>query len=52
VWDLYDEQVELLGSEDNVTITKRAEPQKKLEVLEKGLKDLDTFTARSSTQAQ
>ncbi|TVY13442.1 hypothetical protein LARI1_G008835 [Lachnellula arida] len=51
-WDLSDEQVERLGSEDTGTVTKRAELQKKLEILEKGLNDLDAFTAQSGAQAK
>jgi len=43
--------VELLGSEDDDTVTERAELKKKLEVLEQGLSDLDAFTARSGAQA-
>ncbi|KAI9046786.1 hypothetical protein LZ554_009521 [Drepanopeziza brunnea f. sp. 'monogermtubi'] len=50
-WDLTDDQVELLGSEHTATITDRADLSKKLEVLEKGLKGLDAFTARSGTRA-
>jgi hypothetical protein len=50
-WDLSDEEVERLGSEDDGTVTERAELQKKLEILEKGLNGLDTFTARSGAQA-
>jgi len=41
-----------MGSEDDGTVTERAELQKKLEILEKGLSDLDAFTARSGGQAQ
>ncbi|KAK2599466.1 hypothetical protein N8I77_011220 [Diaporthe amygdali] len=48
VWDLDDEQIESLGSEDNSTIKNRNDLQEKLRVLEDGLKDLDAFTARSS----
>jgi hypothetical protein len=43
--------VDLLGSEDSRTVTERAELEKKLEVLEKGLSDLDAFTTRSGAQA-
>lgn len=46
-WDLSDEQVDNLGSEDSRTVAERAELEKKLEVLEKGLNDLDAFTTRS-----
>ena len=49
MWNLSDEQVELLGSEDDETVTERAVLRKKLEILEKGLKDLDAFMARSSS---
>ncbi|KAI3390865.1 hypothetical protein diail_8475 [Diaporthe ilicicola] len=48
VWDLDDEQIESLGSEDDSTIKTRNELQEKLRVLEGGLKDLDAFTARGS----
>ncbi|KAI1646714.1 P-loop containing nucleoside triphosphate hydrolase protein [Daldinia loculata] len=51
VWDLSDEDVEKLGSEDDGTVKERAELTKKLDVLETGLRDLDAFTARSSTHA-
>ena len=51
-WDLSDEDVERLGSEDTATVTERAELQKKLEILEKGLSDLDAFSARSGAHAQ
>ena len=50
VWDLSDEQVEQLGSEDDGTISDRAELTTKLRTLEKGLMDLDAFTARSGAQ--
>ncbi|EHL01067.1 hypothetical protein M7I_2928 [Glarea lozoyensis 74030] len=46
-WDLTDEQVDLLGSEDTRTVTERAELEKKLEILENGLSGLDAFTTRS-----
>lgn len=49
MWTLSDEQVELLGSEDDETVAERAELQKKLAILEKGLNDLDAFTARSGS---
>lgn len=48
VWDLTEEKVEQLGSEDDETVKERAALQKKLAVLEEGLKDLDAFTARSN----
>ncbi|KAI1469611.1 P-loop containing nucleoside triphosphate hydrolase protein [Daldinia caldariorum] len=51
VWDLMDDDVEKLGSEDDATIKERAELGKKLEILETGLKDLDAFTARSNILA-
>ncbi|OTA90051.1 hypothetical protein M434DRAFT_398290 [Hypoxylon sp. CO27-5] len=51
VWDLSDEDVERLGSEDENTVKERSELTKKLEILEKGLKDLDAFTARSTIHA-
>ncbi|KAI0110612.1 P-loop containing nucleoside triphosphate hydrolase protein [Hypoxylon sp. NC0597] len=51
VWDLSDEDVERLGSEDENTVKERSELMKKLEILEKGLKDLDAFTARSAIHA-
>ncbi|KAK8060281.1 dynamin family protein [Apiospora saccharicola] len=47
VWDLPDEQIERLGSEDDRTIAERSEVTKKLGILEQGLQDLDAFTARS-----
>ncbi|KAK9413439.1 putative GED domain-containing protein [Seiridium unicorne] len=50
VWDLSDDDIELLGSEDNTTITERMELTQKLNILEEGLKDLDAFTARSSSR--
>lgn len=50
VWDLSQEQVEQLGSEDDGTITDRQELTLKLRTLEKGLTDLDAFTARSGAQ--
>lgn len=49
VWDLSDEVVENLGSEDSSTVTERADLTKKLGILEQGLRDLDAFTARSYT---
>lgn len=51
-WDLSDEDVESLGSEDTGTVKNREELKTKLSILEKGLKDLDAFTARSGVQAQ
>ncbi|RYP16735.1 hypothetical protein DL765_004971 [Monosporascus sp. GIB2] len=50
VWDLSDEQVEQLGSEDDGTVKEREDLVKKLRTLEKGLMDLDAFTARSGAQ--
>ena len=50
VWDLTDDQVEQLGSEDDGTIKDREELTLKLQTLERGLKDLDAFTARSGAQ--
>jgi hypothetical protein len=47
VWDLEDDQIDRLGSEDDGTIKKRNELQEKLRVLEDGLRELDAFTARS-----
>ncbi|CAG8950637.1 hypothetical protein HYFRA_00002846 [Hymenoscyphus fraxineus] len=49
IWELSDEDIELLGSEDDRTVNQRAELKKKLDILEKGLIDLDAFTARSGT---
>lgn len=46
VWGLEDEQIDMLGSEDDSTIQNRHDLQEKLGVLEDGLKDLDAFTAR------
>ncbi|KAK8080516.1 hypothetical protein PG997_008334 [Apiospora hydei] len=51
VWDLSDEQIDRLGSEDDGTITERNEVTKKLGILEQGLQDLDAFTARSGIHA-
>ncbi|KAL7625897.1 hypothetical protein AAE478_005121 [Parahypoxylon ruwenzoriense] len=51
VWDLSDEEVEQLGSEDDGTVRERAELKKKLAILEDGLKDLDAFTSRSGVHA-
>ncbi|KAK8090772.1 hypothetical protein PG994_000277 [Apiospora phragmitis] len=51
VWDLSDEQIDQLGSEDDSTITERNEVTKKLGILEQGLQDLDAFTARSGIHA-
>lgn len=51
VWDLSDEAVEKLGSEDESTVTERVDVTKKLKILEKGLQDLDAFTVRSVTRA-
>ncbi|KAI2613376.1 P-loop containing nucleoside triphosphate hydrolase protein [Hypoxylon sp. NC1633] len=50
VWDLDDEDVERLGSEDDGTVKERADLLKKLAVLEEGLRDLDAFTSRSNTR--
>ncbi|RYP02423.1 hypothetical protein DL764_005802 [Monosporascus ibericus] len=50
VWDLSAEQVEQLGSEDDGTVREREDLVKKLRTLEKGLTDLDAFTARSGAQ--
>jgi hypothetical protein len=52
VFHLSEEQVERLGSEDDSTVTERADLSKKLAILEKGLNDLDAFTARSESRAQ
>ncbi|KAL5324278.1 hypothetical protein ACEPPN_008823 [Leptodophora sp. 'Broadleaf-Isolate-01'] len=49
-WELTDEQVELLGSEDDRTVKDRAELQKKKAILGQALSDLDAFTARSGTR--
>ncbi|KAI0835262.1 P-loop containing nucleoside triphosphate hydrolase protein [Hypoxylon sp. FL0890] len=51
VWELSDEDVERLGSEDENTVKERSELTKKLAILEKGLEDLDAFTARSALRA-
>jgi len=51
VWDLLDAQIDRLGSEDDSTIAERNEVTTKLEILEKGLQDLDAFTARSGIHA-
>ncbi|KAI5857492.1 P-loop containing nucleoside triphosphate hydrolase protein [Durotheca rogersii] len=51
VWDLSQEEVERLGSEDDRTVEERAELTKKLNVLENGLKELDAFTARTGIHA-
>ncbi|KAI1372851.1 P-loop containing nucleoside triphosphate hydrolase protein [Hypoxylon crocopeplum] len=51
VWDLSEEDVERLGSEDDGTVKERAELLKKLTILEDGLRDLDAFTARSGAHA-
>lgn len=51
VWDLSDEAVEKLGSEDESTVAERVDVTKKLKILEKGLQDLDAFTVRSVTRA-
>lgn len=51
VWDLSHEAVEQLGSEDDSTVKERGELTKKLAVLERGLKDLDAFTARTAILA-
>ncbi|PVH84492.1 dynamin family protein [Cadophora sp. DSE1049] len=49
-WELSDEQVDELGSEDARTVNERAEQQKKKQILQKALSDLDAFTARSSAR--
>ena len=49
VWNLTDEEVELLGSENDTTVTERAELTHKLKTLEKALRDLDAFTGRVGT---
>ncbi len=49
VWDLSDEAVEVLGSEDETTIKERIDLTKKLNTLENGLKNLDAFTIRFGT---
>jgi len=49
VWDLSDEAVERLGSEDESTVAERAGLTKKLNILENGLLDLDAFTVRFGT---
>lgn len=46
VWDLDEDQIEYLGSEDDSTIQNRNEYEEKLHVLQEGLKELDAFTAR------
>lgn len=46
VYDLTDEQIDQLGSEDDTTVQLRAELQEKLRVLEDGLQELDAFSAR------
>ncbi|KAI2463967.1 P-loop containing nucleoside triphosphate hydrolase protein [Annulohypoxylon bovei var. microspora] len=51
IWDLSQEDVERLGSEDDNTVKERNELTKKLGILEDGLKDLDAFTARSAIRA-
>lgn len=51
IWDLSQEDVERLGSEDDNTVKERNELTKKLDILESGLKDLDAFTARSAIRA-
>ncbi|XXH00970.1 hypothetical protein Hte_007321 [Hypoxylon texense] len=51
VWDFTEKDVEQLGSEDDNTVKERNEATKKLAVLEKGLRDLDAFVARSSVHA-
>ncbi|RYP49974.1 hypothetical protein DL768_004409 [Monosporascus sp. mg162] len=50
VWDLSEEQIGQLGSEDDSTVKEREDLTKKLRILEKGLMDLDAFTARSGAQ--
>ncbi|ROW08355.1 hypothetical protein VMCG_03240 [Cytospora schulzeri] len=52
VWDLEDDQIDSLGSEDDNTIRDRAELQEKLRVLEDGLKDLDAFTSRPDSSTR
>ncbi|KAK3938319.1 P-loop containing nucleoside triphosphate hydrolase protein [Diplogelasinospora grovesii] len=47
VWDLSDEVIEVLGSEDDSTVKERIALTQKLETLEKGLHDLDAFTVRT-----
>ncbi|KAJ4393762.1 hypothetical protein N0V93_002977 [Gnomoniopsis smithogilvyi] len=49
VWDLEEDQIDALGSEDEGTVKNRRELQEKLRVLEDGLRELDTFTARPSS---
>lgn len=49
VWDLEDDQIVDLGSEDEDTVRNRLELQEKLRVLEDGLKELDAFTARPNS---
>lgn len=49
VWRLSDKDIEELGSEDDKTVKQRAELDKKLKVLEKGLTDLDKFSMPSVT---
>ncbi|KAG4442264.1 hypothetical protein IFR05_002255 [Cadophora sp. M221] len=49
-WELTDEQVELLGSEDDRTVKDRAELLKKEKILGQALSGLDAFTARSGTR--
>ncbi|KAI1206794.1 P-loop containing nucleoside triphosphate hydrolase protein [Annulohypoxylon truncatum] len=51
IWDLSQEDVERLGSEDDNTVKERGELTKQLDSLEKGLKDLDAFTARAAVRA-
>ncbi|KAI0376730.1 P-loop containing nucleoside triphosphate hydrolase protein [Hypomontagnella monticulosa] len=51
VWDLSDEAVEQLGSEDDSTVKERDELTKKLAALERGLAELDAFTSRSAIHA-
>jgi hypothetical protein len=50
VWDFSDELIEALGSEDASTVQERHDLERKLEVLEKGLADLDSFTSRTSAR--
>jgi hypothetical protein len=52
VWDLTEEAIEELGSENVSTVKERADLTLKLSILEKGLRDLDAFTGRAGTTAQ
>ncbi|KAH9903861.1 P-loop containing nucleoside triphosphate hydrolase protein [Xylariomycetidae sp. FL2044] len=51
IWDLSEQDVERLGSEDEGTVKERLELVKKLDILEEGLRDLDAFTVRSGAHA-